>query len=392
MSLQKFLAVGVLLILGTRTALAAPTVPGVVIHHVPASSGEYVGSPSLAILPHGRLIASHDYAGGGNPRTGIFSSEDNGETWSHIAEIPKQFWSSLFWHNGALYLLGTQAGMGAVTIRRSTDEGVTWTEPKDSRSGLLLDGANYHTAPVPLVVHNGRLWRSMEEYHPNSKIREILSGRQFSAFVLSAPLNADLLDARNWLASSRLRPGEKSSFRGWLEGNVVVTREGDIVNILRVDSLHMPEQAAIIHISKNGRKADFDPQKDIIAFPGGSKKFTIRWDQESGRYWTLSNAIFRKPAFRFPSRVRNTLALASSADLIHWKIHKVVLEHPDPDKHAFQYADWQVDGKDIVFVSRTAHDDGRGGARTQHDANFLTFHRISDFRQLAINQRELPSQ
>jgi hypothetical protein len=365
---------------GSRTAIP---VPGVVINHVPASSGEYVGSPSLAILPNGKFVASHDYAGGGKPRTTIFLSEDKGKSWKHIAEIPKQFWSSLFWHDEALYLLGTQAGMGPVIIRRSADEGATWTVPKDSKSGLLLDDDRYHTAPVPLVVYNGRIWRSMEEYHPASKVREGLFGRQFSAFVLSAPLGADLLEARNWTTSTRVRPDENAPFRGWLEGNAVVTREGDIVNILRVDSMRMPEQAAIIRVSADGRKAHFDPGKDLVAFPGGSKKFTIRWDEGSGRYWALANAILQKPAFRFPSRIRNTLALVSSTDLIHWEINNVVLEHPDPDKHAFQYADWQIDGEDIVFVSRTAYDDGMGGARRQHDANYLTFHRIPGFRRQA---------
>lgn len=33
-------------------------------------------------------------------------------------------------------------------------------------------------------------------------------------------------------------------------------------------------------------------------------------------------------------------------------------------------------------VSRTALDDGIGGAHRGHDANFMTFHRIADFRKL----------
>jgi len=34
-------------------------------------------------------------------------------------------------------------------------------------------------------------------------------------------------------------------------------------------------------------------------------------------------------------------------------------------------------------VSRTAFDDGLGGAPRTHDANFLTFHRFGDFRAMA---------
>ena len=37
--------------------------PGVVIHNAPAISHEYIGSPSIVIMPDGTYIASHDYFG-----------------------------------------------------------------------------------------------------------------------------------------------------------------------------------------------------------------------------------------------------------------------------------------------------------------------------------------
>ena len=54
----------------------APPVPGVVIDHVPASSKCYVGSPSIAILADGTLVASHDLfgPGSGDDRTVVFAS------------------------------------------------------------------------------------------------------------------------------------------------------------------------------------------------------------------------------------------------------------------------------------------------------------------------------
>lgn len=42
---------------------AKESVPGVIIDHSPASSGRYVGSPSLAVLPDGTYVASHDFFG-----------------------------------------------------------------------------------------------------------------------------------------------------------------------------------------------------------------------------------------------------------------------------------------------------------------------------------------
>ena len=49
--------------------------------------------------------------------------------------------------------------------------------------------------------------------------------------------------------------------------------------------------------------------------------------------------------------------------------------------HAWQYIDWQFEDDDIIYLSRTAFDDGLGGAKNAHDANFLTFHRIVGFRK-----------
>jgi hypothetical protein len=57
---------------------------------------------------------------------------------------------------------------------------------------------------------------------------------------------------------------------------------------------------------------------------------------------------------------------------------------PDVKNHGFQYVDWQFDGADIIAVCRTAYEDGVGGARNCHDANFLTFHRWKNFRTLTM--------
>jgi hypothetical protein len=79
------------------------------------------------------------------------------------------------------------------------------------------------------------------------------------------------------------------------------------------------------------------------------------------------------------------LALANSPDLRHWTVRNIVLYHPDVANHAFQYVDWLFDGDDLIAVSRTAFDDGLGGAHRAHDANFLTFHRIKNFRNLEMS-------
>jgi len=53
--------------------------------------------------------------------------------------------------------------------------------------------------------------------------------------------------------------------------------------------------------------------------------------------------------------------------------------------HGFQYPDWRFDGEDMVAVCRTAYEDGLGGAHNNHDANFLTFHRVPRFREMTTD-------
>lgn len=71
------------------------------------------------------------------------------------------FWASIFTHINSIYLFGTDKHHGNLVIMRSDDEGKTWTVPANENSGLLLQG-QYHTAPVPVVIHNGRIWRAVE--------------------------------------------------------------------------------------------------------------------------------------------------------------------------------------------------------------------------------------
>lgn len=363
-------------------------VPGVVISHSPQASGLYIGSPSLAVLPNGHLVASHDFFGPQSreherARSLVFRSADRGRTWTRVAEIHGAFWSSLFFHRGALYLLGPDRHHGNVLIRRSTDEGVTWTEPTDARSGLLRADGEYHCAPVPVLEHAGRLWRAMER-----RVPPVAWGINYRAGVLSAPVDADLLNADRWTASEFLpsdRAWNNQDMGAWLEGNVVVDPEGQLVNILRVQTRSPDEKAALVGISSDGLRSTFDPTTGFVDFPGGAKKFAIRFDPISRHYWALATIVHPRHRADNPGSIRNTLALTRSANLRQWEVRAILLYHPDVKFHGFQYPDWQFDGEDLIAVVRTAYEDGLGGARNQHDANFLTFHRFPRFRELTID-------
>ncbi|MDQ2950170.1 MAG: glycoside hydrolase [Acidobacteriota bacterium] len=349
-------------------AVSAPIPPGVIIDYEPAQSGLYIGSPSIVILPTGDYVSSHDLFGPNAahqtaPITKIFRSRDRGKTWRKMAQLDHQFWSNLFVDHGQLFLMGTSFEYGRIVIRRSIDGGATWTG-----AAFLTNDTGYHTAPVPMLEKDGRLWRAME-FHPEGP------WGHFQAFMMSARIGADLLDPNSWTMTARLPyPANAGEGATWLEGNAVAAPDGSIYDILRVANI---EKAAILAVQN-----DQLVFKGLVDFPGGSKKFSIRYDPASRLYWTLSNPALKEYAMSAtdPASVRNTLVLMSSKDLHDWKIVRTILSHPDPLKHGFQYVDWQFDNLDIIAVSRTGFDDDFGGPPRAHDANYLTFHRIPSFR------------
>lgn len=378
----------------------------------------FVGSPSLVRLPDGNLLASHEFYGPGSPLdahgeeflTMVYRSGDQGRTWRSILPISGAFWGSLFLHGDAVYMIGTSAHDGNIVIRRSTDGGYAWTRPLAPSTGLLFEGGpgrrppNYHCAPVPVLRHGGRIWRAFED---NDETVPFAGG--FRACVLSAPDDADLLDAANWTMSVKLPydpstdppgfgaasgavtdaasdaavdaafPEFSGGTPGWLEGNVVAGPDGTVWDILRVHAFPVLNKAAMVRVEDGGRRLSFDPASGFIDFPGGGSKFTIRRDGQTGLYWSLVNDMSRGPRPAF----RNRLSAVRSADLRSWTKVRTLMEDGEtgnPEaamrRTGFQYVDWQFDGPDIVYLARTAH----GGARGWHDANRITFGRLPGFR------------
>jgi hypothetical protein len=361
-------------------------VPGVVVSHSPASTGIYLSSPSLVILPDGRYCATCDEFGPGSTErtsgvTRVFTSRDRGRTWEPLPKVKPAFWSTLFVHRKALYLIGsTNSGDNSrLFIRKSPEWGQTWSTLTDPENGLLRPDVPVQTNAGSITICNDRLWFG--------SVFDLLGprgwGTSFRFFVMSAPLKADLRKDSSWTYSTPIVSNPtflQGGFHGLVEGTIATGPAGSPITLYRVDYPGLQEKGLVAKVSQDGTILGFDPLKDFINFPGGCKKFIVRYDPASKLYWSLSNWVPKRHAGFNVERTRNTLALIGSPDLYHWTIHTVVLHHPDVNFHAFQYVDFQFDGNDLIALSRTAYDDGLGGAHSQHDANFITFHRFQSFR------------
>lgn len=362
---------------------------GTIIAKVDNLRGANVTNPSIIRLPNGELLVAcngllRNTVGKGAWVT-MFASSDNGKTWRvrNKGEITMSY-ESTFLHDGALYIMGADAAAGNVVIHRSYDNGNTWSDAKDADSGLLLEGA-FHSAPVPVAIWNGRIWRGMETNETHKK-----------AFVMSAPVDANLLQASSWTMSNMLSYDKSWSVDGsglhgsqMIEGNVVCASDGGLVNVLRVDEERYGRTIAMVDVVSSA-KISFSPTNGFYTLPGGGKKFTIRFDEKSGRYWTITSPANqqdygKKLEGRYAKGItcgnlRNNMVLFSSLDMKTWRQERVILSAKDPFFHGFQYVDWIFDGDDILAVVRMAAPEERGLPARQHDANMLSFVRVEGFR------------
>lgn len=362
---------------GTEIASAQSMsdVPGVVVGYSPSPSltdllldrEVYVSSPSIAVLPNGDYVASHDLFGAGSGATTsgttrVYRSTDKGRTWSGPVVLTDMGRGSLFVHNGLLYLLGYAKESGNIVLRRSSSGGVTWTTPTGSTVGLLKVGSYGGTPSIP-VVHGGKIWIAQ------------------STGVLSASTDSDLLNAASWKLSNKIAANTAwfdGKFELWSEAQVVASPATGVVLLPKIQPL---AYTALLRANTSTGSLSFDAANDFVSTPGTEKKFGATYDPVSARFYLLSNPVL--PAhvdFGVPQLTRNTAAILVSSDLRHWDVQQIFLYASKISYTAFQYFNFAIEGEDLVVVSRTAFDVGGNKPPRGHDSNLMTFHRVAGFR------------
>ena len=340
-----------------------------------AFSGRYLCSPSLVRHPDGYLLASMDLYAPSAPQnlSLIFRSDDNGESWYYLSELMPCFWGKLFVHRGVLYMLSCSTEYGDLLIGKSEDGGKTFSAPVTLLRGLggKLKSVGVHKNPQNILSYGGRLyetlewgsWGNTEYYH--------------AAMVMSCDENDDLMNPESWHFTPPVKYDPRwegvaeDGYKGNIEGTLCVAPDGGLYNYMR----YQTEEKKILVYRVNTDDPDAPlAYSHAVEFPGNLSKFMIKYDETSGRYYSIVSRRIDEP-----KTGRNLLSLLSSADLAHWDLERDLIDHrdDDPKQVGFQYVDFLFDREDIIYLCRTA----MNKANNFHNSNYSTFHRIKNFRK-----------
>lgn len=370
----------------------------------------YAYTPGILRLPTSRLIGTMDQGGPGvihlpGPQATrgegrhcwqgkVFTSDDGGQTWTHRLDFPF-FHARPFQAGKACYVLGHA---GDLMIIRSDDDGENWSAPV-----AFTQGQWWHQSACSVVYANNRVYLVMERLvgPPNRTKTATLA-----PVVMSAPVTTDLTDRSNWTFSEERTyidlaadagllgvpfvPG-RGMGPGWLEGNMVQFVDpthpwhdpaGRTFYIWMRAANAPPNMACVAKASEqpNGTISiglPTAPTGKPVAYlpcPGGHLKFFIQYDEPSQLFWLI--ASHAADSVTGP-RERHRLALHFSKNCIDWQMAGLVTAGGAPGQ-ARNYASLAIDGDDLLVLSRS----GTPAARSAHDGDVITLHRVHRFRDL----------
>jgi hypothetical protein len=325
--------------------------------------------------------------------THILRSTDGGKTWQPASQLP--YYSAAPWmHDGALYLFvnkgGTKVRNDDLLLLRSNDGGKTWSEP------VTLFTGHYWNCHTGMVQRKDRLYWATDD---------LALGNKRGPRLIAGDLTGDIMNPNAWRLSEPVPfPGVPEALTNprfealtsqYLEPNVL-----DVRGQLRVLMTVKPKRQSTAGLcamldaeDKDGKLAlkftQFHPM------PGGQLKFCVIWDDTSHMFWATANHVVdsqgvfpwwtegeKRGNVRYASGLggndRRFLMLMYGIDGLNWMQAGCVAQAAKVSQ-SFMYARPVIDGDDLAIIARTSIN-----APNQHDADHATFHRVKEFRKLAL--------
>ncbi len=364
------------------------------VFHNPDSK-VYIEQCGLVKMPDGALVAAVSVVVRGATlrevgargivpsQTHIVRSTDGGQSWQAVAELP--YYTAVPWvHEGTLYLFampeGTRVRNDDLLLLVSKDGGQTWSDPV-----TLFEGHFWN-------AHTGMVRRDNRLYWAVCDLSGLQSGpRQRRPRILAGDLSKDPMNPRSWRLSEpadfpEVPPALIHPKRGAgsvsLEPNVI-----EVAGRIRVVSCTKPPRqstaglAAVYDVDDDGENlgisfTQYHPR------PGGQLKFFILWDEVSQLFWSTANLVVDSQGMLgVPAggNDRRFLMLFYGLDGLNW-FQAGCVAQAGTIEQSFMYPTPVIDGEDLAIIARSNID-----GPNRHDADCATFHRVKDFRRLALN-------
>lgn len=358
----------------------------------------YVEGPGLVRLDDGALVAVIPVV----PReewskerrvehsvTHILRSGDGGKTWQPLADLP--YYSAAPWvDRGTLYLFANKAGSKSrnddLLLLKSSDGGKTWSEPVTLFTGHYW---NCHTA---MVQRERQIYWAVDD---------LSLGKDRGPRLVAGDLSGDAMDPKSWRISEPVKfPGAPAMLfnpkfadqpNQYLEPNVIdVNGSLRVLCAVKMKRPSVTNICAVLDATDDGTKPDLK-FTNYNAMPGGNLKFCVLRDEVSKMFWATSNQTVDSQGafdwaekaqahgnFKAPTFDRRILMLHYSMDGLNWFTAGCVAQAGKLSQ-SFMYARPVIDGDDLAIICRSSVN-----APNQHDADYATFHRVHDFRKLAL--------
>ena len=365
----------------------------------------YVEGPGLEVLESGRLIAIVPVVPRKpwnrerrvkESRIHVVASDDDGKSWNELSALP--YYSAVPWqHNGNLYIFankpGTEFRNDDLLLLKSENDGATWSNPVTLFKGHFW---NCHTGIVKddesIYWAVGDLSFGMGNRGPR---------------VVAGNLNRDPMNKDSWRISNAVPfPGVPEAVvhprfadleSHYLESNVINVKGNlRVLATVKIKSQTTANLCAVFDVNDTGETINLSFTQ-YSPMPGAQIKFCVVWDELSGLFWATSNQAVDSQGYynlwadgaekgnlisaqeNYGGNDRRLLMLHYSLDGLNWFTAGCVARAAVLSQ-SFMYATLAIDGEDIVIISRSSI-----YAPNQHDADHATFHRVEDFRKLALD-------
>lgn len=421
----------------------APLVPNLTeVLAATSASKIHLGSPSIAVMPGGRVVVSCDQYGPGvralSGKKGklrlsghwvqgqILVSRDKGETWTARERFPFRQ-ATLFRDRELLYLLGNK---GNVEVAKSPDGGETWSQP-----GAVTPDSDeagiYVNPPANVVLHDHHFYSVMMRLSDPSVKGEPSS--VLAPVVMRARRGTNLLTKKSWTLSTPVRPfrdwisrealgsigvpffdvpredrgtdlgkGRWANREGWRAAHILRIRDANhqffdpeerTFHVLARTDTHRSNLAAFAKVTVDGsgdltfglETTPASGQLAVSPLPGGNLGFHIVYDEETRLFWLLGNQV--RDSMVHPLRLPHTrpgLPCEERARL-QLSFSRNLIDWSfagfvceAPEGEVVQDPRMDIHGNAIYFVCAA----GEPHRRSTHGTTAVKFGMIRDFREL----------